>query len=154
MFSAELPLNQGFEQNLKKPKNIYSYSAVYFQKEKTGHELGFSRLSDRGFGPLQTVYSFSMTDKGGGWVGYGLENLISVGKNINLIMSFVPGIYHQGEDHNLGGWLMFRSGLSFEYRLSDSLAFGISYDHRSSGDIWEYNPGMETLRIQFKKWID
>ena len=29
----------------------------------------------------------------------------------------------------------------------------LGYDHRSSGDIWEYNPGMETVKISFIKTL-
>ena len=45
---------------------------------------------------------------------------------------------------------MFRSGLELEYTI-DLVGGYHYYDHRSSGDIWEYNPGMETIKISVIK---
>jgi hypothetical protein len=43
---------------------------------------------------------------------------------------------------------MFRSGIEFGFTVNEEWNLGVSYDHRSSGDIWVYNPGMETLQIK------
>ena len=51
------------------------------------------------------------------------------------------------DEEDLGGWIMFRSGIELEYTLNNDWKISIGYDHRSSGDIWEYNPGMETVKI-------
>ena len=46
---------------------------------------------------------------------------------------------------------MFRSGVELEYTIDRHWKVSLGYDHRSSGDIWEYNPGMETIKISFIK---
>ena len=46
---------------------------------------------------------------------------------------------------------MFRSGLELEYNIDPRWKVSLCYDHRSSGDIWEYNPGMETIKISLIK---
>ena len=48
---------------------------------------------------------------------------------------------------------MFRSGVELEYKVNYDWHVALSYDHRSSGDIWKYNPGMETLKFSISKNI-
>ncbi len=49
---------------------------------------------------------------------------------------------------------MFRSGVESEYTLGSEWNISIGYDHRSSGDIWKYNPALETLKINISKKIE
>ena len=63
--------------------------------------------------------------------------------------SLVANIKNNEED--LGGWLMFRSGVELEYFINANWAISLGYDHRSSGDLWEYNPGLETVKISVTK---
>ena len=104
------------------------------------------------YGPLKPIFSASLTDQNGFWIGAGFENQLRIIDNISATFSFMPGIYSQGQEEDLGGWLMFRSGIGLRYDYSDQMGISIIYDHRSSGDIWDYNPGMETMQIKlFKK---
>ena len=48
---------------------------------------------------------------------------------------------------------MFRSGLELECAIDSDWKLSLGYDHRSSGDIWDYNPGMETIKISFIKTL-
>ena len=64
---------------------------------------------------------------------------------------FFPGIYLQNGEEDLGGWIMFRSGIELEYSINDDWNISLGYDHRSSGDLWNYNPGMETVKISIIK---
>jgi hypothetical protein len=131
--------------------NKFSYSQVWFQKERIGSEIAFSRYTNYSFGPLQPIYSLSLTSHNGLWIGAGFSNTISLTDTLNAKFSFLPGIYSRGDDVDLGGWLMFKSGIGLEYEVKEKLAFTISFDHRSSGDIWDYNPGMETVQISLSK---
>ena len=72
---------------------------------------------------------------------------------IDLNFDFFPGIYFQNNEVDLGGWLMFRSGIELEYSLNSDWKISIGYDHRSSGDLWKYNPGMETIKLGISKTI-
>ena len=69
---------------------------------------------------------------------------VKLNDKFNLNFDFLPGVYLQNNEVDLGGWLMFRSGIELEYQLGNIWKISIAYDHRSSGDIWEYNPGLET----------
>ena len=46
---------------------------------------------------------------------------------------------------------MFRSGIELEYEIHSDWKISFGYDHRSSGDLWDYNPGMETIKISLIK---
>ena len=46
---------------------------------------------------------------------------------------------------------MFRSGIELEYQIGNFWKISVAYDHRSSGDIWKYNPGLETVRFSLSK---
>ena len=48
---------------------------------------------------------------------------------------------------------MFRSGVHFSVNFSDVWRFSLGFDHRSSGDLWQYNPGMETFQLSLEKKI-
>ena len=48
---------------------------------------------------------------------------------------------------------MFRSGIELEYQIGKLWNMSIAYDHRSSGDLWKYNPGLETIMYILSKNI-
>ena len=62
----------------------------------------------------------------------------------------LPGIYVKNSEEDLG-WIMFRSGIELEYSINNHWKISIGYDHRSSGDLWKYNPGMETIKLSISK---
>ena len=103
------------------------------------------------FGPLQRGQSVSVTDQGGVWVGYGFIRKLSLNDTFTFNFDFFPGVYLKNGEEDLGGWLMFRSGIELEYTVDADWKVTLGYDHRSSGDIWDYNPGMETIKISFIK---
>ena len=153
LLSPETSLVDGLETIEAAGTNKLSYSQVWFQKEHIGSEIAFSTSTNYSFGPLQPIYSLSLTSHNGLWIGAGFSNTISLTDTLNAKFSFLPGIYSRGNDVDLGGWLMFKSGIGLEYEVKEKLAVTISFDHRSSGDIWAYNPGMETFQISLSKKI-
>ena len=151
ILNPDFPLFEGIGQREAIGEKSIQTSNVYFQRNISGQEIGFSLLSDKYFGPLQPVASASLTTRGGFWVGYGFENELAITNKMFLNFSFIPGLYSKGGEEDLGGWLMFRSGIGIKYKYSNAFSFSFVYDHRSSGDIWEYNPGMETLQLKFHR---
>ena len=125
-------------------------SSVYFQREVIGSEVAFYSEENYAFGPLQPFLSASVTNDGGTWLGYGFVNSIQVTDEFGFRLKFAPGVYRPGQEVALGGWLMFKSGIEINYTMSD-WKFSLGFDHRSSGDIWDYNPGMETLQLSASK---
>lgn len=148
-FNPISPIYEGISTRTVTPKSSVQISNTYFQKDHVGQEVGFSFSGKTQYGPLKPLFSGSITNRGGIWVGAGFENTINIIDNLSTRLTFLPGLYSQGGDEDLGGWLMFRSGVGFTYAFSDITSVSVMYDHRSSGDIWKYNPGLETIQINF-----
>ena len=129
------------------------FSSLEYQKDFVGTEIQLDLAHKFSNGPLQRVSSLSVTDQMGTWVGHGFYNEINIPDNFSIGFSFLPGVYHRGNEVDLGGWLMFRSGVQLNYNLSDRVSISICFDHRSSGDIWNFNPGLETWQIKFRSYL-
>ena len=151
--SAENPVINGFPKIITQPYEKITFSKVEFQDKIVGSELQYSHYLNRKYGPIQPGYSISITDQGGLWLGSGFIKKVNLVKNFNLNFDFFPGIYIQSKEVDLGGWLMFRSGIELEYKIGKLWNVSIAYDHRSSGDLWKYNPGLETIRFSLSKNI-
>ena len=153
LLSFENPIKKGFPEGLAESYEKYSLSNVKFQNEIVGKEFQYSFYENKRFGPLQRGQSISVTDQGGFWVGYGFIRKVRLSNAFHFNFDFFPGVYLKNNEEDLGGWLMFRSGLELEYTIDPRWKVSLCYDHRSSGDIWEYNPGMETVKISFIKTL-
>ena len=153
ILSFENPIKNGFPEGPAKGYAKYSLSNVEFQNEIVGKEFQYSFYENKRFGPLQRGQSISVTDQGGTWVGYGFIRKVKLSNSFTFNFDFFPGVYLKNNEEDLGGWLMFRSGLELEYTIDSRWRVSFCYDHRSSGDIWEYNPGMETVKISFIKTL-
>ena len=151
ILSFENPIKNGFPETIVESYTKYTWSNVEFQEKIIGQEIQYSFYGNRQFGPLQRGQSISITDQGGLWVGYGFIRKVNLRDYLNLNFDFFPGLYLENGEEDLGGWLMFRSGLELEYSVSRNWRISLGYDHRSSGDIWDYNPGMETIKISLIK---
>ena len=151
ILSFENPIKNGFPEGPAESYAKYSLSKVEFQNEIVGEEFQYSFYENKRFGPLQRGQSISVTDQGGIWVGYGFIRKVTLSNALNFNFDFFPGVYLKNNEEDLGGWLMFRSGLELEYTIDPRWRVSLCYDHRSSGDIWEYNPGMETVKISLIK---
>jgi hypothetical protein len=66
---------------------------------------------------------------------------------VHFILSFAPGLYAAGMDHNLGFPLIFRSTAEISFAVADGLRFGVSFSHLSNGGLAHANPGIETLSL-------
>ncbi len=151
--SSDNPLKNGFPYNYNEPYEKITYSMVEFQDKIVGEELQYSYYLDRKYGPIQPGYSMSITDQGGLWFGSGFIKKVNLINNLYLNFDLFPGVYIQNNEENLGGWIMFRSGVELELKFENLWNISLAYDHRSSGDIWKYNPGLETIKLSFSRYI-
>ncbi len=153
ILSYENPIKNGFPQSIADSYIKHSLSAVEFQNKIVGQEVQYSFYENMKFGPLQRGRSISLTDQGGLWLGYGFIRKVELNRVLNFNFDFFPGVYIKNNEEDLGGWVMFRSGIEVEYLINTNWKISLGYDHRSSGDIWKYNPGMETIKISIGKTI-
>ena len=151
VLSHENPIKNGFPEEITKSYIKHSLSAVEFQNKIVGQEVQYSLFENKKFGPLQRGRSISLTDQGGLWLGYGFIRRVELNDTFYFNFDFFPGVYVKNNEEDLGGWIMFRSGIELEYSINTDWRISLGYDHRSSGDIWKYNPGMETVKISIIK---
>ena len=101
----------------------HSLSAVEFQNKIVGQEVQYSFYENKKFGPLQRGRSISLTDQGGLWLGYGFIRKVELNNAFNFNFDFFPGVYVKNNEEDLGGWIMFRSGIRVgifnKYRLEN-----------------------------------
>jgi len=153
ILSYENPVKNGFPQGITDSYIKHSLSAVEFQNKIVGQEVQYSFYENMKFGPLQRGRSISLTDQGGLWLGYGFIRKVKLNHALYFNFDFFPGVYVKNNEEDLGGWIMFRSGIELEYSINTDWKLSLGYDHRSSGDIWKYNPGMETVKISIIKTL-
>ncbi len=130
-----------------------SSGIVQFDGQNWGQELRVTRTLDR-WKRFNPVLDFSITEKGGAWLGLGLYQQFDfeiAGVPAFAGFSFAPGVYMPGGDVDLGFPIEFRSGVEFGVRFRGGWQVSLSYDHRSNGDISPVNPGMETLQLRVSK---
>lgn len=151
VLSPDHPLHEGLAQRQTNGNTKVFFSQVQFQRDLIGSELGLSQTSNLAYGPVQPIQMVSSTQNGGFWAGVGFYNEIPLHEDAFLGFYFLPGIYGKFNEVDLGGWLMFRSGIEVGKTIGKNWTISLAYDHRSSGDLWAYNPGMETWQLVLGK---
>ena len=126
-------------------------SETYFQSEQTSTEGYVTYDLARRYGVFQPVIGASATSDGDLWLGIGAkwttEQVIDGPFFVEL--SFLPGLYVQGDGPDLGLPLEFRGGIGVGYRFDNGATLSVLADHRSNGDLGDINPGLETIGIRY-----
>lgn len=81
------------------------------------------------------------------WMGLGLEVGTPVGPRGFLSLSSGPGWYPDQRTFDLGSERVFRSTLTWTWRLEEGWEAGLAFSHYSNGGVAWHNPGMETFRV-------
>jgi len=130
-----------------------SYGIVQYQEIDWGEELRFTQ-SFKKWKRFNPVIDFSVTDKGGAWLGLGLYQQFDMdinGTPLFVGFTMVPGLYMQGDDVDLGFLLEFRSGVEMGVQFDSGWQVSLSFDHRSNADVVALNPGLETIQLRISK---
>jgi hypothetical protein len=71
---------------------------------------------------------------------------------------FIPhsaaGFYRGGSPEDLGGPLEFRNGLELAFAFHEQSRVGLNFFHISNANIYQTNPGAETLAISMQFYVD
>ena len=70
---------------------------------------------------------------------------------LNVIPSFAPGYYNQGDGKDLGHALEFKSEVQLSLDLPKDSQFGFSYNHLSNASLGDKNPGANSYMFNFLK---
>ena len=71
--------------------------------------------------------------------------------SLNIIPSFAPGYYKQGNGKNLGSVLEFKSEIKLDFDIFKNSKIGYSYGHISNNDWGDINPGVNNQQVSFSK---
>ena len=135
--------------------NIYTGMFDFSDEGKKSQIIGLQHLNDNLFrdsfiGTIKPVTGFMLTADTATYLYTGIQAEYKIGK-LNLIPSFTPGLYHEGDGKDLGHLVEFKSELQLSLDLSPSTEFGFSYNHISNASLGDKNPGANSYMFNFFK---
>ena len=159
-FSAMVIFEKSFSEENKEidtghKYNVYTGMFDFSDDGKKSQILGVQHLNDNLFrdsfiGTIKPVTGFMVTADTASYLYTGIQAEYNIGK-LNLIPSFTPGLYHEGNGKDLGHLVEFKSELQLSLDLSPSTEFGFSYNHISNASLGDKNPGANSYMFNFLK---
>ncbi len=101
-------------------------------------------------GTLSPITGFMITADNAGYVYTGVQAQYKLGK-INVIPSFTPGLYSEGDGKDLGYPLEFKSEVHLSFDILKDSQLGFSYNHISNASLGDKNPGANSYMFNFLK---
>ena len=135
--------------------NIYSGMFDFSDDGKRSTLIGFQHqntdLSRNTFlGNLSPITGALFTSDNAAYIYTGVQAQYSVGA-LNIIPSFTPGFYNQGDGKDLGHAIEFKSEIQLSLNLPRDSQFGFSYNHLSNASLGDKNPGANSYMFNFLK---
>ncbi len=94
---------------------------------------------------LAPAWGAMTTDRHAAFAYAGFRLEVPLGPHWRLVPQSGAGLYHQGDDKNLGGPVEFRSGIELDLRIGAAQELGLVYYHLSNAVLYDHNPGEESL---------
>ena len=101
-------------------------------------------------GKFSPITGGFVTDKSSIYLYTGVQAEYEIGP-LNVVPSFAPGYYEEGDGKDLGMALEFKSELKFSFDIFEDSKIGYSYSHISNNDWGDINPGVDNQAISFSK---
>ena len=143
-----------------KSETEYSFFAGTFDTiDKEGDDkaklYGFEHnnpvlFRDTFLGRFSPITGGFITDKDSFYLYTGVQAQYELGP-LNIIPSFAPGYYEQGNGKDLGMALEFKSEIKFSFDVLENSKIGYSYSHISNNDWGTRNPGVDNQTVSFSK---
>ena len=135
--------------------NIYSGMFDFSDDGKRSALIGFQHQNenlnrDTFLGNLSPITGFMITADSAGYIYTGVQAQYKVGA-LNIVPSFTPGLYHEGNGKDLGHLLEFKSEIQLSLDLSKTSELGLSYNHISNASLGDKNPGANSYMFNFLK---
>ena len=105
---------------------------------------------DSFLGTLSPVTGFMITADNAKYAYTGVQAQYKIGA-LNVIPSFTPGLYGEGDGKDLGHLIEFKSEVQLSLDLTKDTELGISYNHISNASLGEKNPGANSYMFNFFK---
>ena len=156
-FLAGLPINaEDFKVDTNNTKfNVYSGMFDFSDDGKRSTLFGFQHQNvdlnrDTFLGNLSPITGALITSDNAAYFYTGVQAQYSIGA-LNVIPSFTPGIYEQGDGKDLGHIIEFKSEVQLSLDLPKDSQFGFSYNHLSNASLGDKNPGANSYMFNFLK---
>jgi len=101
-------------------------------------------------GKISPITGGFLTEKNAYYIYTGAQAEYNLGL-VTITPSFAPGYYNYGDGKDLGHPLEFKTEVQMSLNLSDSVEFGMSYNHISNASLGDKNPGANSYMINFVK---
>ena len=105
---------------------------------------------DTFIGRFSPITGGFVTDKSSIYLYTGVQAQYEIG-SLNIIPSFAPGYYDEGNGKDLGMALEFKSEIKVSFEIFKDSKIGYSYSHISNNDWGDINPGVDNQQISFSK---
>ena len=101
-------------------------------------------------GTISPVTGFMLTENNAAYAYTGIQAHYSLGK-LNVVPSFTPGLYGEGDGKDLGHTVEFKSEIQLSLDLFSNSELGFSYNHISNASLGDKNPGANSYMFNFIK---
>ena len=135
--------------------NVYSGMFDFSDDGQRAALIGFQHQNemlqrDSFLGILSPVTGFILTENNASYFYTGVQTQYNIGK-INVIPSFTPGIYNEGDGKDLGHALEFKSEVQLSFDFLTNSELGFSYNHISNASLGDKNPGANSYMFNYIK---
>ena len=107
-------------------------------------------IRDSFLGTLSPITGLMFTGDNAAYLYTGVQAQYKIG-NLNIVPSFTPGYYNQGDGKDLGFPIEFKSELQLSFDILSNTELGLSYNHLSNGNLGDKNPGADSYTLNFLK---
>jgi hypothetical protein len=131
------------------PRLAISAGEVLERQAAPGAEVYLRYDTGLRTGPFGHAAGLSLGERGEIWAGYGATWRTGFGGGpFYAELHAMTGLYEAGDGLDLGGPIVFRSGLELGWEAASGWRLGLAYDHRSNAGLYDRNPGVETVQLR------
>tara|TARA_B100000214_G_scaffold76055_1_gene51217 strand:+ start:403 stop:912 length:510 start_codon:yes stop_codon:yes gene_type:complete len=152
-----LPLKAGENMAFEKEHQWNFYSGTFDFSDDGARSTLFgiqhqneNLYRDSFLGVLSPITGFMMTADNAKYAYTGVQAQYKIGA-LNIIPSFTPGLYGEGDGKDLGHIIEFKSELQLSIDLLQNTELGFSYNHLSNASLGDKNPGANSYMFNFLK---
>ena len=107
-------------------------------------------LRESFLGTLSPITGLMFTADNASYLYTGIQAQYKLG-SLNIIPSFTPGLYGEGDGKDLGHIIEFKSEIQLSLDLFKNTELGLSYNHLSNASLGDKNPGANSYMFNFLK---
>ncbi len=107
-------------------------------------------VKDSFVGTISPVTGLMFTADNATYIYTGIQAQYNFGK-LNIVPSFTPGLYGEGNGKDLGHIVEFKSEVQLSLNIFENSQLGFSYNHISNASLGDKNPGANSYMFNFLK---